>query len=186
MYSNYMLYITPTRCLTNLKVGVETCGSQGLLLLNLPSHSAGVHLGSGQYRWHRSPQLLFDRQFGTVIPGVSVVPGSSAVLARMLPQNWADEFIRDWTPQVVTEVGGGRLAVVLAELAHATTHSPQSLRISGRQRQLRRCHGRHVTHVRLGVWERHNLVTAPVYHGSTGKVGDAIPGWNEGNFHVGR
>ena len=79
----------------------------------------------------------------------------------MLPQNWADEFIRDWTPQVVTEVGGGRLAVVLAELAHSPTHSPQSLRISGRQRQLRRCHGRHV---RLGVWERHNLVTAPVYH----------------------
>ena len=79
----------------------------------------------------------------------------------MLPQNWADEFIRDWTPQVVTEVGGGRLAVVLAELAHSPAHSPRPLRISGRQRQLRRCHGRHV---RLGVWERHNLVTAPVYH----------------------
>ena len=60
-------------------------------------------------------------------------------LARMLPQNWADEFIRDWTPQVVTEVGGGRLAVVLAELAHSPTHSPQSLRISGRQRQLLTC-----------------------------------------------
>ena len=80
----------------------------------------------------------------------------------MLPQNWADEFIRDWTPQVVTEVGGGRLAVVLAELAHSPTHSPQSLRISGRQRQLRsKCHGRHV---RLGVWERHNLATVPVNH----------------------
>ena len=79
----------------------------------------------------------------------------------MLPQNWTDEFIRDWTPQVVTEVGGGRLAIVLAELAHSPTHPPQSLRIAGRQRQLRRCHW---CRVRLGVWERQNLTTAPVYH----------------------
>ena len=51
-------------------------------LLILPSHSAGVHLGGGQHRGHRSQQLLFYRQLGAVIPGVRVVPGRSTILKR--------------------------------------------------------------------------------------------------------
>ena len=79
----------------------------------------------------------------------------------MLPQDWADELVRDGTPEVVTVVRCGRLAVVLAKFTQSPAHPPQSLWISPWLWQLRR---RHKRDVRFGVWEGYNLATTPVNH----------------------
>lgn len=68
----------------------------------------------------------------------------------MLPQDWADELVRDGTPEVVAVVRSGRLAVVLAKFAQSPAHPPQSLRVTGWLWQLRK---RHWRTVRLGVRE---------------------------------